>query len=117
MLNFSTTTLSEEYLTLCQKHQSARIRGRGRFEDEIVVSKIPANSEAPSIEPRTSKIELSSIPAIDEENEDVEQPTRDLSTTCTMCSICIDEFEVGEKITLLPGGASMPSMGFASAHG
>jgi hypothetical protein len=27
----------------------------------------------------------------------------------------IDEFEVGEKITLLPGGASMPSMGFASA--
>lgn len=57
----------------------------------------------------------------EEENLDVERPTPvptpivdptlnpaeeggvvDLTTTCTVCSICIDEFEVGERLTLLP---------------
>jgi hypothetical protein len=31
-----------------------------------------------------------------------EGPVVDLTTTCTTCSICIDEFEVGERLTLLP---------------
>jgi len=29
-------------------------------------------------------------------------PLVDTHTTCTTCSICIDEFEVGERLTLLP---------------
>jgi hypothetical protein len=89
-------------------------------------------SELPSISivlPEAPSIELPEVPAVgrdmdaggvveeEEEKVDVEQPipveepssdqqlesgTIDMSTTCTMCSICIDEFEAGERLTLLP---------------
>jgi hypothetical protein len=108
----ASTTLSEEQFNALPEILYQPVsEGEEGSEDEIVVSKIPATyelSEAPSIElPEPLRIELSSIPAIDEENEDVEQPTRDLSTTCTMCSICIDEFEV-EKNTLKEVPACLP---------
>jgi hypothetical protein len=103
----ASTTLSEEQFNALPEILYQPVsEGEEGLEDEIVVSKIPSTyelSEAPNIElPEPLRIELSSIPAIGEENEDVEQPTRDLSTTCTMCSICIDEFEAGERLTLLP---------------
>jgi hypothetical protein len=114
----ASTTLSEEQFNALPEILFQPVsEGEEGTEDEIVVSKIPATyefSEEPSIElPAPLRIELSDIPTIGgetnfgggvvaEENEDVEQPTRDLSTTCTMCSICIDEFEGGERLTLLP---------------
>jgi hypothetical protein len=111
----ASTTLSEEQFNAFPEiiYQPVS-EGEEGSEDE---GRIPATyefSETPSIElPAPLRIELSDIPAIGgemdligvavaEENEDVEQPTRDLSTTCTMCSICIDEFEAGERLTLLP---------------
>jgi hypothetical protein len=115
----ASTTLTEEQFNalpeILYQHVS---EGEEALEDEIVVGKIPTTSElseeAPNIElPEPLKIELSEIPAIGEdmdfdggvvegESTDVEQPTRDLSTTCTICSICIDEFEAGERLILLP---------------
>lgn len=108
----ASTTLSEEQFNDLPEIQYQPVsEGEEGPEDEIVVSAIPAtyeSSEAPSIElPEPLKIEQSDAPTIggvvvEEENEDVERPTRDLSTKCTMCSICIDEFEAGERLTLLP---------------
>jgi hypothetical protein len=94
-------------------------------EDEIVVSKIPdayESSEVPTELTEAPSIELPDVPTIggemdfggvvvEEERVDVEQPTSeqplasgtdDFSMNCTMCSICIDEFEAGERLTLLP---------------
>jgi hypothetical protein len=112
----ASTTLSEEQFNALPEILYQLVsEGEEGSEDEVVAaSKIHATyefSEGPSIElPAPLRIELSDIPAISGEmdfggglvaegNEDVEQPT--LSTTCTMCSICIDEFEAGERLTLL----------------
>jgi hypothetical protein len=126
----ASTTLSEEQFNalpeILYQPVSEGEEGAVGSEDEIVVSKIPDAyelSDVPSLDlPEAPIIELPDAPTIrgeidfaavvvEEEKVDVEQPTpeqpvesesHDLSTTCTMCSICIDEFEVGERLTLLP---------------
>jgi hypothetical protein len=127
----ASTTLNEEQFNalpeiLYQPPVSESEEGAAGSEDEIVESKIPdayESSEVPSTElPEAHSIKLSDVaniggemdftgPVVEEEKIDVEQPTSehplasgtdDLSTTCTMCSICIDEFEAGERLTLLP---------------
>jgi hypothetical protein len=109
----ASTTLSEEQFNdlpeILYQPVSEGEEGAVGSEDEIVVSKSPAVYElsgVPSIElPEAPINELTDVPTIGGEMDfgaPLESGTVDLSTTCTMCSICIDEFEAGERLTLLP---------------
>ena len=54
---------------------------------------------------KTKESTDSELESVDIESVDIEQPLDSallLSTTCTMCSICIDEFEDSETIRVLP---------------
>ena len=76
-------------------------------DEEVVDEKDETASKAEEPEEVSISKEESADEATDEEEADIvvdleEGIQAELTTTCTMCSICIDDFEEDEKLVLLP---------------
>ena len=77
-------------------------------EKEIVIGCGSADESRISEENQDPEIETPQVPAGIADDDDEEQPrelgktSQNHETTCTTCSICIDDFESGELIRILP---------------
>lgn len=89
--------------------ETSKLSDTSHMEDEIRVtltSSTQDETDEEKIDESTS-VKVSIIPSTQSEDDEERQTTTIISlpvltTSCTTCSICIDEFEEGERIRLLP---------------